>query len=163
MRSHCFHSESTSRDYLTGEIHPSEKRTGAVLLRRRVLGSPIGPPLPPPPWNQSSSSKKNSTRKNHYFPEETRSRGWLSAREPTSPSIPRHYFLFSPHPFLSHPIPEVEYDIEEVRFDSIRRHDNARDLYATILYLFFILSASLSLHSRNENCMEFFVLFFGST
>lgn len=26
MRSHCFHSESTSRDYLTGEIHPSEKR-----------------------------------------------------------------------------------------------------------------------------------------
>lgn len=63
VRSHCFHSESTSRDYLTGEIHPSEKRD---CRPSSMPGARSSGPITAREIKVLASARK-PYRRSHYF------------------------------------------------------------------------------------------------
>lgn len=123
MRSHCFHSESTSRDYLTREIHPSEKRLPSFFDAGRSFAAT---------WSAREIkvsvcySKKRYLRKNHYFAKKREVEKVATGPWTNIFLHSRHYFFpLPPYPFPNILIPSMEYRI--VRFDFVPRgHDDAR-------------------------------------
>lgn len=150
VRSHCFHSESTSRDYLTGEIHPSEKRTGAVLLRCRVCSVPRS--APPSPSHHRGGIKVPPRKKILQgriiiFPRKREvGGGYRPVNQHLLPS--RVIISFFPIFLSFHPRSRIWYRRNAIRFDSIRFGGMTMHvIFTPRFFIYFLFYSSSPFHS----------------
>lgn len=136
MSSHCFHSESTSRDYLTGEIHPSEKKLPSSFnIVRSFLGIRSAREIKVSGCytkKRKEKKGKKETRKTppeeSLFSEETRSAGSGGHRSVNRHFPPLESLFFSicpstiPLNILAPPPEEAEYRIRSIRLGATMMH-----------------------------------------